>query len=123
LAQGIKKRPKPQIFGSGRVVFTNPWFHLNSHLADAHFVPGNGGAGGPFPVRGDRAPSPRGFEGLSPTALSLKPAARVLFSAKLCGYSTILNRSRQEPFCAIFSVFRNHFGQKDKNSKKCSKTP
>ena len=49
-----------------------PWFHLNSCLADTHFVPGNGGDRRAISCPRSRGPSRRAFGGFSPSILSLK---------------------------------------------------
>lgn len=41
MAQSKQKRPEPAVSAQGEQ--NCPWFHLNSCLADTHFVPGNGG--------------------------------------------------------------------------------
>ena len=73
---GIKNRPEPacRLRANKKLC---PWFHLNSHLADAHSRPGNGGEpAGHFLPAASRGPSLRVPGELAPTALSLHSGVR-----------------------------------------------
>ena len=67
-------------FGSGRICYKYPRFHLNSDLADPHSCPITAGTGGTFPHRGSRAPSPLSPQGLTPSRPLSAPGMEGYFS-------------------------------------------
>ena len=78
MAQSKQKRPEPAVSAQGEQ--NCPWFHLNSCLADTHFVPGNGGGRRAISCPRSRVPSRPALGGFAPAILSLAPRRGVLFS-------------------------------------------
>ena len=83
MAQNKQKRPEQAVSAQGEL--TCPWFHLNSCLADTHFVPGNGGgpAGHFLPALQRGLPTPPSKDSHRPSSL-LRPG-EVLFSVSAFG--------------------------------------
>ena len=61
-----------------------PWFHLNSRLAGAHFIPGNGGGRRAISCPQLQGAFPRAPGGLAPDVLSLHPQAAATVPCQRC---------------------------------------
>ena len=125
-----QKRPEANEIGSGRMKI-HPRFHLNSHPADGHFIPGNGGgrrgisspllqgAFSPVPVKARTsrllsAPGGWGYCSLStqhehfmPTVWKSQELSGdvLVFAADFAGKRVVFPAGREKACGAVFKIF------------------
>ena len=113
----------PSRTGSGRTK-TCPWFHLNSCLADMHFVPDNGGGRRAIscPQRPQCLLHP-GSGGLHQPPSLCAPPGEYCSATCFCAIVLYQLHPVKGNFEGFFAVFRPGFVQMSKNRKNVRKTP